>query len=108
MIRVRTTQRISLLFHFITLSFLLILVIPLALDGRITHAEPPIGIVLSHEKSLLVQAVVTHVCSLADIKLTRAIPATAMQGQASSACGVILDENGHILAIAEVLRIVTL
>jgi hypothetical protein len=99
MIRVRTTQRISLLFHFITLSFLLILVIPLALDGRITHAEPPNGTVLSHEKSLLVPAVVTHVCPLVVIKLTRAIPATATQAQASSGCGVILDGNGDILAI---------
>jgi hypothetical protein len=39
MIRVRTTQRNSLLFHFITLSLLLLLVITLALDGRITYAE---------------------------------------------------------------------
>jgi polyferredoxin len=99
MIRVRTTQRNFLLFHFITLSFLLLLVIALALDGRITHAEPPIGTVLSHEKSPLVPAVVTHVCSLVVIKLTRAIPATATQAQASSGCGVILDENGYILAI---------
>src|SRR5690349_21741811 len=100
MIRVRTTQRNSLLFHFITLSFPLILVIALALDGRITHAEPPIGTVLSHEKSLLVPAVVTHICSRVDVKLTRAIPAAATQAQASSGCVVILDENGCILAIA--------
>ena len=99
MIRVRTTQRNSLLFHFITLSFPLILVIALALDGQITHAEPPIETVLSHEKSLLVPAVVTHICSLVDITLTRAIPATATQAHASSGCDVILDENADILAI---------
>jgi hypothetical protein len=99
MIRVRTIQRNSLSFHFITLSFLLILVIALALDERITHAEPPIGTVLSHEKSLLVPAVVTHVRSLVVITLTRAIQATATQAQASSGCGVILGENEYILAI---------
>ena len=99
MIRVRTIQKNSRLFHFITLSFLLILVIPLALDGRITHAEPPIGTVLSHEKSLLAPAIVTHVCPPVDIKLTRAIPTTATRAQASSGCGVILDENGYILAV---------
>jgi len=99
MIRACAIQRDSLLFHLITLSFLLILVIALALDGRITYAEPPIGTVLSHEKSPLVPAVVTHVCSLVIIKLTRAIPATATQAQANSGCGVILDENGYVLAV---------
>ena len=99
MIRVRTTQRNSLLFHFITLSFILILVIALALDGRITHAEPPNGTVLSHEKSLLVLVVVTHVCFLVVIKLKHAIPTPATQAQASSGCGVILDGNEYILAI---------
>jgi len=99
MIRVRTTQRNSLLFHFITLSFLHILVIALALDGRITHAEAPIGTILSHERSLLVPAVVTHICSLVVITLTHAIPATATQAQASPGYGVILNENEYILAI---------
>jgi len=99
MIRVRTTQRNSILFHFITLSFLLILVIALALDGRITHAEPPIETVLAHEKSLLVPAVVTHACSLVVINLARATPSTATQAQASSGCGVILDGNEYISAI---------
>ena len=99
MIRVRTIQKNSRLFHFITLSFLLILVIALALDGRITHAEPQIGTVLSHETSLLAPAIVTHVCPPVDIKLTRAIPTTATRAQASSGCGVILDENEDILVI---------
>jgi hypothetical protein len=99
MIRVCTTQRNSLLFQFITLSSLLILVIALTLDGRITHAESPMRTVLSYEKSLLVPAVVTHVCPLVVIKLTRAIPATATQAQASSWCNVVLDENGYISAI---------
>lgn len=99
MIRMRATQRNSLLFHFITLSFLLILVIDLALDGRISHADAPIGTILSHEGSLLVPAVVTHVRSLVVITLTRAIQATATQARTSSGCGVILDENEYILAI---------
>ena len=100
MIRVCAIQRDSLLFHLITLSFLLILVTALALDGRITYAEPPIGTVLSHEKSPLVPAVVTHVCSLVIIKLTHAIPATATRGEASSVCAAqFLMRTGYILAI---------
>lgn len=99
MIRVRTTQRNSLFFLFFTLAFLLILVIALAFGGQITHAEPPIGSVLSHEKSLLVPAVVTNVCPLVVIMLTCAISATPTQTHAGSGCGVILDENGYILAV---------
>ena len=99
MIRVCTTQRNSLLFQFITLSSLLILVIALALDGRITHAEPPMGTVLSHERSPLVAAVVAYMCSLVVITLTHANPETATQAQASLGCGVILDESEYILAI---------
>jgi hypothetical protein len=82
------------LFDFITLSFSLILGIALALDGRNTHAEPTDWNVLSDEKSLA-PAAVTRVCSV--IKLTHAIPATATRAQASSGCGVILDENGLYL-----------
>lgn len=99
MIRMRAAQRNSLLFHSITLSFLLILVIDLAPDGPISHADAPIGTVLSHERFLLVPAVVPPVCSLVVITLTRAIPATATQAQSSSGCGVILDKNEYILAI---------
>jgi hypothetical protein len=90
-------QHRGILFHFITLSFLLILGIALALDGRITHAD---------EKSL-VAAAVTRICSLVIIKLTHAIPATATRGQASSVCGVILDENGLQWPSSEISSIVT-
>ena len=99
MVHIRTTRRNSLLFHFITLLFLHILIIALALAGRITLAESPIGPVLSHERSLLLPTFVPHMCSLFIITLTHAIPATATQAQASSGCGVILDENDYILAI---------
>ena len=99
MIRVRTTQRNSLPLRFFTLPFLLILVLALALGGRITHAEPPIGSAPPHEKSLLVPAVVTDVYPLILTMLRRAIPATPTQAQAGSGCGIILDENGYILAL---------
>jgi len=107
MIRVCAIQRDSLLFHLFTLSFLLILVIALALDGRITYAEPPIGTVLSHEKSPLVPAVLTHVCSLVIIKLTRAIPATATQAQASSGAASFSMKTDTSWPSSEITRIVT-
>jgi len=47
-----TTQKSSLLFRFFTIPLLLLLVIALAFDGLIAYAEPPIGSVPSHEKSL--------------------------------------------------------
>ena len=54
MTTVRTTKTSSLLFRFFTIPFLLLVVIALALDGLIAYAEPPIGSVPSHEKSLSV------------------------------------------------------
>jgi hypothetical protein len=96
---VHITQRNSLLLRFFTLPFLLILVIALALGGQITHAEPPIGPVPSHEKSLLVPAVAADICPLVVTMLRRALPATLSQTQVGSRGGVILDENGYILAV---------
>jgi len=43
MTSVRTTHRSFLLFRFLTIPFLLLLLIALALDGLIAYAEPPIG-----------------------------------------------------------------
>lgn len=54
MTTVRTTETRFLFFRFFTIPFLLLLVIALALDGLIAYAEPPIGSVPSHEKSLSV------------------------------------------------------
>lgn len=54
MTTVRTTDTRFLLFRFFTIPFLLLLVIALALDRLIAYAEPPIGSVPSHEKSLSV------------------------------------------------------
>ena len=57
MTSVRTTQKSSLLFRFFTIPFLLLPVIALALDRLIAYAEPPIGSVPSHDKSLPVPSV---------------------------------------------------
>lgn len=54
MTTVCTTKTRFLFFSFFTIPFLLLLVIALALDGLIAYAEPPIGSVPSHEKSLSV------------------------------------------------------
>ena len=54
MTTVLTTETSSLLFRFLTIPFLLLLVIILALDGLIAYAAPLIGSVPSHEKYLLV------------------------------------------------------
>jgi len=43
MASVRTTHRSFLLFRFLTIPFLLLLLIVLALDGLTACAEPPIG-----------------------------------------------------------------
>ncbi|TKS64487.1 MAG: hypothetical protein EWM73_00436 [Nitrospira sp.] len=97
MTSVRTTQTSSLLFRFFTIPFLLLLVIALALDGLIAYAEPPIGSVLSHEKSLSVPAVVAKVRPSVVTILTRGVPATPTQAQSGSGSGVIIDESGYIL-----------
>ena len=97
MTSVRTTQTSSLPFRFFTIPFLLLLVISWALDGLIAHAEPPIGSVPSHEKSLSVPAVVAKIRPSVVTILTRGIPATPMQAQSGSGSGVIIDESGSIL-----------
>jgi hypothetical protein len=43
MMSVRTIDRSVLLFHFLTIPFLLLLLITLALDGLTAFAEPPVG-----------------------------------------------------------------
>lgn len=93
----RTTETSSLLFRFFTIPFLLLLVIALALDGLIAYAEPPIGSVPSHEKSLSVPAVVAKVRPSVVTILTRGVPATPTQAQSGSGSGVIIDESGYIL-----------
>lgn len=97
MTSVRTTQTSSLLFRFFTIPFLLLLVIAFALDGLIAYAEPPIGSVLSHEKSLSVPAVVAKVRPSVVTISSRDVPATPTQAQSESGSGVILDESGYIL-----------
>ena len=94
---VRTTQKNSLLRGFFTIPFLLLLVIALALDGLIAYAEPPIGSVPSHEKSLSVYAVVAKVRPSIVTILTHGMPATPTQAQSGSGSGVVIDESGYIL-----------
>ena len=77
MTTVRITETSSLLFRFFTFPFLLLLVIALALDGLIAYAEPPIGSVPSHEKSLSVHGSVLR----PDIEFT---PRTITAGIMSS------------------------
>ena len=97
MTTVRTTETRFLLFRFFTTPFLLLLVIALALDGLIAYAEPPIGSVPSHEKSLSVPAVVAKVRRSVVTILTRGAPATHTQAQSGSLSGVIIDESGYVL-----------
>ena len=97
MTSVRTTQKRSLLFFFFTIPFLLLLVIALALDGLIAFAEPPIGSIPSHEKSLSVPAVVEKVRPSVVTILTRGMPTTPAQAQSGLWSGVIIDESGYIL-----------
>lgn len=97
MTSVRITETSSLLFRFFTISFLLLLFIALALDGLIAYAEPPIGSVPSHEKSLSEPAVVAKVRPSVVTILTRGVPATPTQAQSGSESGVVIDESGYIL-----------
>ena len=97
MTNVRTTEWSSLLFRFFTIPFLLLLVIGLALGVLTAYAEPPIGSVPSHEKSLSVPAVVAKVRPSVVTVLTRGMPATPTQAQSGSGPGVIIDESGYIL-----------
>jgi serine protease Do len=97
MTNVRTTEWSFLLFRFSTIPFLLLLVIGLALDVLTAYAEPPIGSVPSHEKSLSVPAVVAKIRPSVVTILTRGMPATPTQAQSGSGSGVIIDEGGYIL-----------
>ena len=97
MISVRTTQRSSLLFRFFTIPFPLLLFIALALDGRIAHADPPIGLVPSHKISLSVPAFVAKARPSVVAILTRGVPLAPAQTQSGSGSGVIIDEIGFIL-----------
>jgi S1-C subfamily serine protease len=96
MTSVRTTQTRFLLFRYLTIPFLL-LVIVLAFGGLIAHAEPSIGSVPSYEKSLSVPAVVAKVRPSVVTILTRGMPTTPTQAQSGSGSGVIIDESGYIL-----------
>jgi hypothetical protein len=78
MTSVRTTQTSSLLFRFFTIPFLLI--ITLALDRPIAHAESSLGPTPPDEKSLPVPSGVTI--------LTHGITTTPTQAQSMSVAGV--------------------
>ena len=97
MIVVRTTRKISPLFHFCTIPFLLLLVFALAPEGLNAHTEPAIGLVLSHEKSLPVSEAVAKTPLSVVIIPTRNVPSTPMQVQLGSRSNVIIDESGDIL-----------
>jgi S1-C subfamily serine protease len=97
MMVVRTTRKISPLFRFCTILFLLLLVFALAPEGLNAHTEPAIGLVLSHEKSLPVSAAVAK-APLSDPTIpTRNVPSTPMQVQLGSRSFVIIDESEDIL-----------
>lgn len=91
------TQTSSLLFRFLTIQFILLLVMALALDAPFVYAEPVIGSIPSHEKSLSIPAVVAKVRPSVVTILTRGVPATPTQAQSGSGSGVIIDESGYIL-----------
>ena len=100
MTTVRTAETKSLPFRYFVISLpllLVILVIALVPDGRIANAEPVIGSVPIHEKSLSVPAVVAKVRPSVVTILTRGVPATPTQAQSGSGSGVIIDESGYIL-----------
>jgi len=88
-----------LFFLFFSLLFLLIFVIALAFGRPITHAEPPIGSVPSHEKSLLVPALVTEVYPLLSPCSRAPFRQTPTQAHAGSGCGIIFNGNGYIFAV---------
>lgn len=92
-----TAETKFLPFHDFTISLLLLLAIAVVLDGQIANAEPVIGSVLIHEKSLSVPAVVAKVRPSVVTILTRGVPATPTQAQSGSGSGVIIDESGYIL-----------
>jgi hypothetical protein len=78
MTSVRTTQKSSLSFRFFTIPFLLI--ITLALNTMIAHAESTFGSAPSDEKSLPVHSVVTI--------LMRGMTTTPAKAQSRSMAGV--------------------
>ena len=97
MTTVHRTQTSSLLFRFLTIQFLLLLVMALALDAPFAYAEPVGRSISSHEKSLSIPAVVAKVRPSVVTILTRGMPATPTQAQSGSGSGVIIDESGYIL-----------
>jgi len=97
MTSVRTTETRSLLFRYFTIPFLFLLVIAWALDGLFAYAEPPIGSIPSHEKSLSVPAIVAKVRPSVVTILTRDVPATPTQAQSDSGPGAMIDGSGYIL-----------
>ncbi len=101
MTSVRTTHRSFLLFRFLTIPFLLLLVIALALDGLTAYAEPPIGSVPSHEKFPSVSAVVAKVRPSVVTILTRGMPATPTQAQSGSWSIYNLGDFWHSLRPSE-------
>ena len=73
MIRVHITQRSSLRFRFLAISFFLFLVIAVTHVGLITYAEQLIVLIPSDEKSLLVISVGAKVCPPIATLLTRVL-----------------------------------
>jgi hypothetical protein len=97
MTSVRTTQMSFLLFRFLTIPFLLLLVFALALEGLTAHAEPAIGLVLSHEKSLPVLTAMSKVPFSVVTILARGVPTTPTQPQLGSGASIIIDESEDLL-----------
>jgi len=92
MTSVRTTHRSFLLFRFLTIPFLLLLVIALALDGLIAYADPPIG---------SVPAGVAKVRPSVVTILARGMPATPTQAQSGSWSIYNLGDFWHSLRPSE-------
>ena len=97
MTSVRTTQKLLPLFRYFTIPFLIFFVIALALDELIVYAEPAIGPVTFHEKSLPVTAAVAKAPLSVVTIPTRSVPATPTQVHLGSKSSVIIDESRDIL-----------
>jgi S1-C subfamily serine protease len=97
MTSVSTTQKLSPLFRFFTIPFLIFFVIALSLDELIVYAEPAIGPVPFHEKSLSVSVAVAKAPLSVVTIPTRSVPATPTQVYLESRSSVIIDESGDIL-----------
>jgi S1-C subfamily serine protease len=93
----RTAQKLSPLSRFFTITSLIFFVIALALDELIVYAEPAIGPVSFHEKSLPVSAAEAKAPLSVVTIPTRSVPATPTQVHLGSRSSVIIDESGDIL-----------